>query len=124
MKKKGLRVVISLLLLGTFITVALAFAEDIKTRMKQRLPDIVALKDKLILGETNQGYLQFIGQETEKEDIVTAENKDRKTVYTAIAKHQGVTVDVVETRRAQQIAQKAKPGHWLQDEDGNWYQKE
>ena len=124
MKKKVFRIVISLLLLGTCITVALAFAEDIKARMKQRLPDIVALKDKLILGETNQGYLQFRGQEIEKEDIVTAENKDRKIVYTAIAKHQGVTVEVVEKRRAQQIAQKAKAGHWLQDEDGNWYQKQ
>ena len=123
MKKKVFRIVISLLLMGTFITAALAFAEDIKTRMKNRLPDLVALKDQLIIGETNQGYLQFMGQKTEKENIVTAENKDRKTVYTAIAKHQGVTVDVVEKRRAQQVAQKAKAGHWLQDEDGTWYQK-
>ena len=91
--------------------------------MKNRLPEIVTLKDKGILGETNRGYLQFPGSAKEKEDIVNAENSDRKKVYEAIAKQQGVTIEVVEKRRALQIAEIAKPGHWLQDEAGKWYQK-
>ena len=124
MKNKDFGIVILLLFLGTFVTCVSAFAEDIKTRMKTRLPAIVALKDKRILGETNRGYLQFVGQEKEKEEMVMAENKDRKIVYTAIAKQQGVTVDGVEKRRALQVAQKAKTGQWLQDENGKWYQKE
>ena len=124
MKNKVFGIVIALLFLGTFVICVSAFAGDIKTRMKTRLPAIVALKDKRILGETNRGYLQFVGQEKEKEEIVMDENKDRKIVYTAIAKQQGVTVDVVEKRRALQIAQKAKTGQWLQDENGRWYQKE
>lgn len=123
MKNKVFGIVISLLFLGTFVTWESAFTEEIKIRMKTRLPAIVALKDKRILGETNRGYLQFVGQEKEKEEIVLAENKDRKTVYTTIAKQQGVTVDVVEKRRALQIAQKSKIGQWLQDENGKWYQK-
>ena len=124
MKNKVFGIVIALLFLGTFVTCVSAFAGDIKTRMKTRLPAIVALKDKRILGETNRGYLQFVGQEKQKEEIVMDENKDRKIVYTAIAKQQGVTVDGVEKRRALQIAQKAKTGQWLQDENGRWYQKE
>lgn len=123
MNKKIFRIVISLLLASIFIIGTAAWGANIKTRMKNRLPAIMALKDKGVVGETNKGYLQFRGAAKEKEDVVKAENTDRKKVYAAIAKQQGVTIDVVEKRRALQIAQKARPGHWLQDEAGKWYQK-
>jgi uncharacterized protein YdbL (DUF1318 family) len=123
MKNKVYKIVISLLLAGILVAGTSALAESIKSRMKKRLPAIVALKDKGIVGESNRGYLQFPGSVKQKEDIVNAENADRKKVYAAIAKQQGVTRTVVEKRRAVQIAQKAKPGHWLQDEAGKWYQK-
>lgn len=108
-----------------FIAGVLAFAgsEEIKARMKARLPVIEMLKDKGIIGENNQGYLEFIGSDRSESDVVNAENADRKKVYSAIAKHQGVTVELVGKRRAIQIAQRAKPGQWLQKENGQWYQK-
>ena len=123
MKNKVFKIVISLLLAGILVAGTAALAESIKTRMKNRLPAIVALKDKGVVGENNRGYLQFPSSAKEKEDIVNAENADRKKVYAAIAKQQGATLEVVEKRRAMQIAQKAKPGHWLQDEAGKWYRK-
>ena len=91
--------------------------------MKQRLPVIIELKAKGIVGENNAGYLEFVGAKREKADVVAAENNDRKTVYTAIAKQQGTTAEVVGKRRALQIAQKANPGEWLQDASGKWIQK-
>jgi uncharacterized protein YdbL (DUF1318 family) len=36
---------------------------------------------------------------------------------------QGTTVDLVGKVRAKQIVQKAKPGQWIQDQSGKWYQK-
>ncbi len=102
---------------------ASAAADDIKARMKDRLPLIVELKAQGIVGENNQGYLEFIGGKKAKPDVVAAENEDRKVVYEAIAKQQGTTAELVGKRRALQIAQKADPGEWVQDASGNWIQK-
>jgi hypothetical protein len=100
-----------------------AAANGIKERMAARLPEIVALKGKGVIGEDNQGYLQFVGAAREKAELVQAENDDRQQVYQAIAKQQGTTVDLVGRRRAQQIVEVAQPGHWLQDANGSWYKK-
>ena len=123
MKLQRLSKIIAFVLITTFATGISAFADDIKTRMKQRLPVIIELKAKGIVGENNAGYLEFVGAKREKADVVAAENNDRKTVYTAIAKQQGTTAEVVGKRRALQIAQKANPGEWLQDASGKWIQK-
>jgi uncharacterized protein YdbL (DUF1318 family) len=123
MKMKRLSKILAFLLIGIFVAGISAFADDIKTRMKQRLPVILELKAKGIVGENNAGYLEFIGAKREKTDVVAAENKDRKTVYTAIAKQQGTTAELVGKRRALQIAKKAGPGEWVQDASGKWIQK-
>ncbi len=106
-----------------FSSVAGAAANSIKERMAARLPEIVALKDKGIIGEDNLGYLQFVGADKEKASLVEAENNDRRQVYQAIAKQQGTTADLVGRRRAQQIMDIAQPGQWLQDANGRWYKK-
>lgn len=122
MKQRTLTKILAFLLIGTFVTGVSAFADDIKTRMKNRLPVIKELKAKGIVGEGNKGYLQFVGGNKAKADVVAAENKDRKTVYAAIAKQQGTTAERVGKRRAVQIAKKADKGEWVQDTAGNWIQ--
>lgn len=125
MKNNIFFVSISFSLSVLLITGALAFAgsNEIKERIKARLPVIDALKADGIIGENNRGYLEFIKNNKPKEDVVISENQDRKKVYSAIAKQQGTTADLVGKRRAKQITQRAKPGQWLQDGSGNWYQK-
>ena len=123
MKQKTIFAILPLFVLGILITNAYPSSKEIKQRMIARLPVIKALKDKGIVGENNKGYLEFVGQKKEKEEVVTAENKDRKLVYKAIAKQQGTTVEVVGQHRVVQIANKAQPGEWLQDANGKWYQK-
>ena len=111
---------------GGFLTSVSSFAEDInaiKAEMEKRLPAIVELKSKGIVGEDNSGYLQFVGGKREKEAVVQSENQDRKKVYSAIAKKEGVSVNQVGQRRATHIAGKANKGEWLQGQDGKWYQK-
>ena len=98
-------------------------ANEIKENMKTRLATIVELKNAGIIGENNLGYLEYIGTTKKNEDIVSAENKDRKTVYEAIAKKQNTTTELVGKRRAIQIFEKADPGEWLKEESGKWYQK-
>ena len=115
-----LSVLISVLFAVSFASAA---ADGLKESMAARLPEIMALKDKGVIGEDNQGYLQFVGAAREKDDLMQAENNDRRQVYQAIAKQQGTTVDLVGRRRAQQIMGIAQSGHWLQDANGRWYKK-
>ena len=109
--------------LGLTLIAGGAIAGDsLKERMLARVPEINALKAKGVVGENNQGYLEFRGQQ-EKAAVVEGENADRRQVYEAIAKQQGTAADLVGQRRALQIADSAGPGTWLQAADGAWRKK-
>ena len=123
MKQRTIRTIMAFVLIGTLMTALAASADDIKTRMKNRLPAIKELKAQGIVGEDNKGFLQFVGGKKAKPDVVAAENKDRQTVYAAIAKQQGTTAELVGQRRALQIAKRANKGEWVQSTDGSWIQK-
>jgi len=114
----GILVICSLV----FLT-GVALADDVKTRMKNRLPDIVKLKSQGLVGENSKGYLAHVTAKMMGQDIINAENKDRKAVYILIAEQQGVSLERVETLRAAQIVEKANPGEFLQKSDGTWYKK-
>jgi len=117
---------VALLTLLFFTTEGNCFAgaDDIKARMQDRLPTIVQMKSDGLIGENNKGFLEFVpGAEKKMQDVVAGENKDREMVYGAIAKQQKTTTELVGERRAIQIAEKASPGEWLQDQTGKWYQK-
>jgi len=106
-----------------FLFVNSAFAEGIQDRMKNRLPAIAELKKEGVIGENNLGYLEYVGVTKKGEDIISAENNDRKLVYEAIAKKENTTAALVGELRAKKIAEKADPGDWIKDESGKWYQK-
>ncbi len=98
-------------------------ASSVKERMAARLPEITQLKDKGLLGENNMGYLAYIKESKPQQDIVEAENADRGKVYAAIARKQGVSVDLVGKRRAKMLFERGKKGYWFQQQDGKWVQK-
>ena len=123
MKRKILMGIISLALSSGFIFSAMAIGQDIKARIKARQPIILELKAAGIIGENSAGYLEFRGSKKKNEDVVKAENNDRRKVYSAIGKKTGSTAKVVGQRRALKIAELAKPGDWLQDKSGKWYKK-
>ena len=113
-----LLVVAALVLLGALP----ASAQGLKERMAARLPVIDDLKARGIVGENNQGYLEFVGP-PEKAEVVAAENADRQAAYAAIARQTGASPEAVGRQRAAQIAQKSMPGVRLQKPDGTWYTK-
>jgi len=122
--QNNLKKLVGLLVIMMMVMAAgTAWAQDIKARMKDRLPQIVDLKTRGVVGENNQGYLEMLKGQTEKQDVVQAENNDRRAIYEHIAKKTGADVAVVGQRRAIQIAEKASAGEWLQDASGNWYKK-
>jgi uncharacterized protein YdbL (DUF1318 family) len=124
MKTHRLGINISILIAAVCMLLAAlpAGAQDVKARMAARLPVIDDLKARGIVGENNQGYLEFVAT-PEKAEVVAAENADRRLVYSAIAKQTGTSPEVVGQRRAIQIAQQSRSGLRLQKPDGTWYTK-
>lgn len=112
-----------MIVLCLMITAQFVFAAGIKERMKQRLPVIIDLKAKGIVGESNKGYLAFVTGKRAQEGVIASENKDRKKIYNHIAKQQKAAIEFVEQRRAKQIADRAKPGEFIQKPDGSWVKK-
>jgi uncharacterized protein YdbL (DUF1318 family) len=112
-----------LLIVCLIVSSQFVCAAGIKERMKQRLPAIADLKSKGIIGENNKGYLGFITGKRVQEEVVAAENKDRKKVYEHFAKQQNTTIDVVEKVQAKRKADKAKPGQFYQNNTGKWIKK-
>ena len=113
---------------GLFLLAVFVQAEstELKEKFLQRKPLLEQLKSQALIGEGNLGFVAFrsaAGQSAENMQIVQAENEDRKTVYAEIAVKVNTTVEEVGKRRAAQLAALAAVGHWLQDADGNWYQK-
>lgn len=117
------KMLVYLLVINGLIMSGTALAQGLKERMQSRLPTIVDLKARGIVGEDSQGFLAFVKGQKEKPDVVAAENKDRQTVYQTIAKREGTTAQLVGQRRAKQLADRAKPGEWLQNAKGQWHQK-
>ena len=124
--KKFLALSIAALTLAFAVPQVLSAADDaatIKKNMAERKPKIETLKKAGTVGENKTGYLEAM-KDAKLEDadkkLVDDENKDRKAVYTAIAKKEGSTVDKVAELRAKQIRSKANEGDYIQNEDGKW----
>lgn len=121
--KRGLFILFFIVSLFSAYGAANCFADDIKDRIKQRLPTIVQMKQQGIIGENSRGYLEYVSGNRSNQDLVNSENRDRKEIYSTIAKQQGVSLEKVELLRATQIVQKAASGELLKREDGSWYKK-
>ena len=129
--KKFIALSIAALTLAFAIPQALSAADDaatIKKNMADRKPKIEALKKAGTIGENKAGKLEVMKDKDGKavtiddadKKIVDAENKDRTTIYTAIAKKEGTTIEKVAELRAKQIRSKAAEGDYIQNEDGKW----
>lgn len=97
--------------------------ETVRAQMRERLPQVDALKAAGAIGEDNRGFLSVREAQGDASSVVSAENADRRVVYQSIAKQTGSTPETVGKARARQIAAQSASGVWLQAEDGRWYQK-
>ncbi|HEY6007268.1 MAG TPA: DUF1318 domain-containing protein [Geobacteraceae bacterium] len=106
--------------------------------MKARQPQLNALRDQGIVGETYQGLVTVRDAKRigDKQPLVKAENDNRKTVITAMAKailrinkqpetrgnmnqvFPKAAATFAETRR-----EEARPGWWIEVVKGRWVQK-
>lgn len=147
MNRNFIKIVFSLSFLFSIFTMAYSqdndFTKpDIQNRMNQRLQDIIELKDKGIIGENDNGYLervrpfkrtqnivdaQDVNRENTDEDnnieeLIRKENADRKEAYQMIAQRTNSTVQIVAEKRAEQLKGNATPGHYIKV-NGTWVRK-
>jgi uncharacterized protein YdbL (DUF1318 family) len=98
---------------------------DLATRMRDRHPQVEALKNDGALGENNRGYVHLFDHESlsdaEKrnaaQQVVAAENADRKALYREIAvlnEAARVTVTQVERIYAQRRLDRGRTGERFQ----------
>ena len=130
--KKFLALSIAAFMLVFAVPQILSAADDaatIKKNMAERKPKIEALKKAGSVGENKAGYLEAMPKDKDDKEVklsdddkklIEAENADRKTVYAAIAKKEGSTVEKVGELRANKIRSNAKEGEFIQGDDGKW----
>ncbi len=112
------------LLLATSLSALAANLGQVKAAMQARQPAIEALWAEGSIGENNQGFLEARGTlSAAAQQLMQAENTDRRVVYQAIARSTQSTPQQVAVQRALQISQRAAKGLWLQDAQGQWYRK-
>ena len=123
MRNRQLTAMVILVFMGLSAVAGPVLAQGIKERMKSRLPVIAELKKQQIVGESNRGYLDFVGSQKSHEALIIQENQDRKIIYAQIAAQQNTQLQVVEKNRALQLAERAAPGTYVQKPDGTWILK-
>ena len=96
----------------------------LQKRFKARHSQIQQLKSDGVIGETSEGYVEFVDKKDPKAaDLVAEENADRKVLYKLIADKEEITVELVAKRAAKRNFDRAKPGEYLK-EGGKWKKKE
>ena len=89
---------------------------------RDRFEQLEALKAKGVVGENNQGYEEVLEKGQGAEELVDAENADRKVIYQTIAEQNDLKdqVKLIEQAFAEVQREKAAVGEKIQDEDGKW----
>jgi uncharacterized protein YdbL (DUF1318 family) len=87
--------------------------------------DLDDAKSQGLVGEANTGYLAAVKTPAsdEVEALVAQVNAKRKAAFAKTSQNTGATVEQVRVRFYQLAVQNTRPGHYYQDEGGNWKKK-
>ena len=98
--------------------------DSIKNDLEERLEKIEPLIGQGLIGITNIGTFAVKGTiSPEQRKLVNEQNGSLKAYYDKVAKMKGENVETVQKNSAAQMIKDAGPDTWVQDEEGDWYQK-
>lgn len=109
-----------------------AKADQIKTRLKSRLDDLIAQKRSGNVGESNDGKLVVKATGLppllmkKVKTLVEEDNSDRMDLYKEVAELNGLGssgVSTVQKSFARSFQSISPSGTWIQDSDGHWTRK-
>ncbi len=108
----------------TFLAFQASLHAEFKERMKERLPSILAAKDKGSVGEGTDGLLHIRNQVSDTtKQLVADENSDRKKYFASAAEKNRSTVQEVAQFFSNAMKTRDKKGHWQKGSSGSWSQK-
>jgi len=105
----------------------------LKQSLKGRFQELRPFFSKGNIGETNDGSIQIrdesglnLKEKAKLRNLVNDENNDRRNLYAEVAK--ALDVDPSQINRVRKIfaerwIKEARPGWWIQKEDGGWVKK-
>jgi len=103
---------------------ATAQEEALLDSIGERLPTLIELKLKGLVGETNMGLVEARGNlERAQRSLLADENRDRLAYYKLISERLGVSVATVQRKRAEQIRKNSPRGVWVESKSGDWYRE-
>lgn len=87
--------------------------------------DIHEAKDQGLVGEANTGYLAAVKAPAsgDVQSLIRDVNAKRKAQFEQAATKTTATVEQVSARFYELAVQKTRPGHYYQDQSGNWKKK-
>ncbi len=98
--------------------------KELRDRFKGRYTKITELKKQGAVGETFEGYVDFVNDKKgDAKSLIDDENADRKELYKLLAEKEGATAEKVAERNAKRAFEKAAAGEFLKDADGKWIKK-
>lgn len=83
-------------------------------------------RSKGLVGETPNGYLASISPapDSDTRHLIQDINTKRKAAYMDSANKTGVTLEIIEIRIGQRLYEAAEKGAFLQNQSGQWIQKQ
>ncbi|ACV68478.1 YdbL family protein [Desulfohalobium retbaense] len=121
-----------LLVIGILSTALLCVAtvqaqnkQAVVQSMKQRHAALLQAKDNGLVGEAWNGLVALVrdGAPQQVQNLVRAENEDRKTLFKIIADETGTSVPEVAMQNRIRMYRLAEGDHFVQDQDRNWVRK-
>ncbi|MBD3314338.1 MAG: DUF1318 domain-containing protein [Chitinivibrionales bacterium] len=100
---------------------------EIRESMKERYAELQKRKTRGSVGETYRGYVESVtaqaAKDQEIQELIKAENADRRALYDIIAMDTGTTAEAVGRINAQRVFDDAGPGIYFKTKEGTWKQK-
>ncbi len=103
-------------------------SDNVRERRRARRERILAWKNAQLIGEANSGLL-VARTESGKlsasvQEVIDAENVDRKLVFEKIATRENLPVESIAQRMSGRMNEISPVGTWVQDAAGNWSEKQ
>lgn len=99
--------------------------QEVVQSMKDRHSELQQAKDQGLVGEAWNGLVAVVQDDAPQkvQDLVQAENQDRKELFKIIAQETDSSVQEVAKQNRIRMYRLAEDGHFVQDQNRNWVRK-
>lgn len=117
--------VVMIMLLGVGVTAFAQTKEEITSSMRDRYPALLEAKNKGLVGEAWTGLAGLVDANAPAavQNLISAENNDRRALFQVIARETGTSVEEVARQNRIRMYRLSEDNHFLQDQNREWVKK-